>query len=127
MPGGVMKALLLTMFLAALTLQAADITGKWSGSIDLQSPDGARNIPIFLNLKQEGDKITGTGGNSESDVHTVSGKADGNKLSLEAEAGNAPILFELVVDGDRITGTASKQRDDGSKEGGKVSLKKLPG
>jgi alpha-galactosidase len=52
-----MKTTLAGLFLAAATLPAADLTGNWVVA-QPQSDGTSRNT--YLNLKQEGEKITGT-------------------------------------------------------------------
>ncbi|MGI8783954.1 MAG: hypothetical protein ACR2L2_09950 [Acidobacteriota bacterium] len=56
----------LTSLLLLTVLGGADITGKWSGTIEVVSSTGeSRTIPAFLILKQEGNKITGAEGQTK--------------------------------------------------------------
>jgi uncharacterized protein (TIGR03435 family) len=82
--------------IAALLLSSAfaadtDISGKWSG------------FPIYLTLKQDGNAVSGSAGESEDDqVPFQSGSIDGDKLTLNFGA----IAIALTVQGDQMTGEA---------------------
>src|SRR5258708_464702 len=112
-----MKSLLLALFFSALTLSAADVTGKWSGSFELKNSDGeVRNPPAYLVLKQDGAKLTGTGGPAaDRQEGIITGKIDGNKLVFVAEHDGQTMNFELQVDGDAMTGQVSRENQQ---EGG---------
>ena len=88
-----MKLLALGVFLGAMVLSAADVTGHWSGTFDFRTPDGGqRQSSVYLILKQDGAKVTGTGGRDLADRHDVTeGKIDGNKIMLEVEAGEQSV------------------------------------
>jgi hypothetical protein len=47
-------------------------------------------------------------------------KLDGDKISLEVEAGDAPVRLELTIKGNELTGDASRDRPDGEKQTAKV-------
>jgi len=60
-------------------LHAADVDGKWSGSID--TPMGA--IPIEFNFKADGATLNGSmGGPDGGQIPIKNGKVDGNKISF---------------------------------------------
>jgi len=46
--------------LAASTLYATDVSGKWVGSMPSGSSTGAPTATIYLNLVQQADAVTGT-------------------------------------------------------------------
>lgn len=121
-----MKSLVLAFFLAAALLGAADVTGQWSGTMTITTPSGEqRQRPILLVLKQDGAKITGTGGPTAEERHDIlEGKIDGDKLSLTVEAGDAPIKLELTLAGDELSGDASRERPDGEKQAAKVQARR---
>lgn len=81
--------------LAFLTcaLQAADVTGKWSG--DINTPDGS-SISLTLNLKADGAKVTGTVTGPTGDVEIADGKMDGETLQfvLNVDAGGQSLSFK---------------------------------
>jgi hypothetical protein len=88
-------SLALGLLLVAAPVWAADIDGKWSGSID--TPNGA--VPINYELKAEGEKLTGTSsGPDGSPVAIEGGKISGNKLSfsLTIDFGAGPTKFDYT-------------------------------
>jgi hypothetical protein len=118
-----MKSILLSLLLAAAwTLSAADLTGKWAGTVDMKQDGDAQTIPVVMIVKQEGNKLTGTAG-PEEDQHAIQkGVVDGDTVTLEVDGGEAIYYLELKVDGDQISG-AVKQGADGEKM--KIALKRV--
>jgi hypothetical protein len=93
----------------------ADVTGKWSGSFDITGPDGQTKADTaFLNLRQEGAKITGTAGPSENKQFDIkTGKIDGEKIALEVVLEDGGVLtFDLALDNDHIKGDVKGQMGD---------------
>jgi hypothetical protein len=121
-----MKRLAFSVFLMTMLASAADVTGRWSGTFTFTGGDGQqRQVPVLLILKQEGTKVTGTGGRDDDDRHEIMmAKLDGDKISLEVEAGDAPVRLVLTIKGDELTGEASRDRPDGQKQTAKVSAKR---
>jgi hypothetical protein len=105
------KQLLLSLLLTAVTLSAADVTGKWSGSIErIGGPmGGARTDEHFLTLKQTGTIITGTAGpKREVQWEIVNARLDGNKLTFETSVpGSAKLVFayNLELTGEELAGS----------------------
>jgi hypothetical protein len=121
-----MKKLALAALLMTAWLSAAEVTGRWSGTLSILTGDGqTREEPVLLILRQEGAKVTGTGGRDDADRHQVmEGKLDGDKIVLDVEAGSAPIHLELQVRGDDMIGEASRTRGDGAKQTAKIAVKR---
>ena len=68
---------------------ATDVSGKWSG------------FPIYLTLKQDGGKITGSAGDREDDqIPFQNGSIEGDRVTLNF----GPIEVDLVVRGDEMAG-----------------------
>jgi hypothetical protein len=118
-----MKLLALGLLFGAMALSAADVTGHWSGTFDFRTPDGGqRQSSVYLILKQDGAKVTGTGGRDLADRHDVTeGKIEGNTIVLEVEAGNSPFRLQLTLEGNQLTGDVTRARGDGTTIAGKVS------
>ena len=77
----------------ALLCGAADITGNWSG--------GFYGGPIYLVLKQDGSRVTGSAGPSEGQQQlAIDGKLDGDRLTFKS----GPFDCDLRVNGDEIKG-----------------------
>ena len=100
---------LLCCFLLTAAAMFADVSGKWSGSFDITGPDGQTTANnAFLDLKQSGDDLTGTGGpNEEHQFAITKGKIDGNDLTFEIKTEDGPSLtFELHLDSEHMLGSA---------------------
>lgn len=79
-------------------------------------------VPVLLILKQDGNKITGTGGGDEQDRHPIQkGVVDGDNLTIEVDGGQAIFYLDIKVDGDQMSGDA--RRGDSARM--KMTLKKL--
>src|SRR5262245_52746740 len=104
-------AFVLLMLSAAWTLQAAPVDGKWS--VEAQAPAGRRgrggrsgNIKMTLDLKSDGNKLTGSlttsMGERSRSVEVQDGKIDGNSLSFttvqRGQQGEVKVLWEGTVE-----------------------------
>jgi hypothetical protein len=77
-------------------LRAADVDGKWSGSID--TPMGA--IPIEFNFKADGATLTGSmGGPDGGQIPIKNGKIDGNKISFNVSVDFGGMTLDFVYTG----------------------------
>lgn len=89
------------LFIASLLLTtasafAADIDGKWAGSID--SPNGP--IEIGFNFKADGATLTGTTiGPDGMEVKITNGKIDGNKISFDVAIDFGGMPFTIAYTG----------------------------
>ena len=98
------------LILAAAGISAADLSGKWVGTLERLngSPAGMKSDTHFLMLHQEGAVITGTAG-PKRDVQweIVSGRVDGSKVTFEVSApgGKLVLLYSLDVTDDELMGT----------------------
>lgn len=120
-----MNKLPLSLILCAGAL-LADVSGKWSGSFDVTGPDGeSKQARAYMVLKQDGNAITGTAGESEDHQFQIrTGVIDENRITMEVEADGPVIKFDLVLDGDHIRGTAKGERE-GKKLEAKLDLTRL--
>lgn len=88
---------------------AADVKGKWEGTLVGERSDGTTSEDTaLLILDQKDSTITGTVGGNEGDQHPItSGKIDGNKVSLQARhaVNGREYQLELTVEGDEMKGT----------------------
>jgi hypothetical protein len=82
-------AMLACLLVSSAVLGATDVSGRWSG------------FPIYLTLKQEGNTVTGSAGETEDDpIPFQSGSIEDNRVTLKS----GPIEFNLVVQGDQMSG-----------------------
>jgi len=106
-----MKPLLLTLLLAAASY-AADFAGKWSGTAEMMRDGETRSSTAVLIFKQDGDKVTGTGGRDESQQHPFDNvKVDGDKLTCEINDGDTLVKVALQAEGDVMKGEAKAEKD----------------
>jgi hypothetical protein len=118
-----MRKIVVALFVSALSLVAADLTGRWSGSFKPDKENDSRSAYVIL--KQDGGKLTGSGGPTAENQHvTLTGKVEGDKVSFEVLDGEATIYFELVVTGDEMSGDLRFKRGDETRTG-KISLKRV--
>jgi hypothetical protein len=121
-----MKRIACCLLLSVISL-FADVSGKWSGSFDITGPDGeTKSDTAFLNLKQDGSKISGTAGpNEEHQMDIKTGKMEGDKIALEVlmDDGNL-LIMDLVLAEDHIKGNA-KAEMNGEKMTAKLDVTRV--
>ena len=108
-----MKTLVRCFLLFTVTLLAADVSGKWSGTFERTGPDGETKMSSsYMNLKQTGDEITGTAGPDENRQWPITnGKIEGDKITFEVQTDNPLLKFELrLIDG-HLKGEARGEKD----------------
>jgi hypothetical protein len=121
-----MKKLLLLPCLAA-TLMAADVSGKWKGSVVVDDPTSGSTIDtqVRADLRQKADAITGAIGRQEDQTGESirNARLDGQRLTFEVSSteANGLLKFTLTLDGDRLDGEMSGTMD-GTAISGKVHL-----
>src|SRR5262245_10214880 len=96
-------ASLLVLLIVSSTAFAADVDGKWSGTI--QSPMG--DLPVSFTFKADGAMLTGsTMGFDGSEVPIKDGKIDGNNISwtVTFDFGGMPLMlsYKAVVATDEM-------------------------
>jgi len=108
-----MKRIACCLLLCVASLWA-DVSGKWSGSFNVTGPDGETKADTaFLNLKQEGAKITGTvGPNEEKQFDIKTGTMEGNKIALEVVNEDGMLTFDLTLTDEHIKGDVKGQMGD---------------
>jgi hypothetical protein len=117
------RGLLLALLLSITTAGAANLTGKWSGTMQLGGQ--TRSEPVYMVLRQEGNKLAGSGGPNESEQNPFEGgKVEGNKLTFDIPLGESSMHFEMEAQGDQITGEMKRERE-GKVEHARVSLKRV--
>jgi hypothetical protein len=101
-----------------------NISGKWSGSLEIHKPDGeVDQTTALLILNQSGDTLTGTvGPNADDQLHIIAGKVSGSDIQLTAEMHDgAQIVFHLHLESDHLKGDLTSDSPDG-KITGKLDL-----
>lgn len=96
------RAWICLLILVAATAWAADITGKWTGSMVMDNGDQGA---ACLRLKQAGGAVTGTEGPSdESQFPITTGRIDGDQVTIEARPGSAVLRLTMKLKGNKLTG-----------------------
>jgi len=91
------------LFLLAMAAFAADVDGKWTGSVS--TPGG--DFPVAFTFKADGATLTGsTTGPDGGEVAIKEGKVDGKNISFQVtfDFGGMPFTlnYKGVVDGEKI-------------------------
>jgi len=94
----------------ALAASAADLTGAWSGTFTITTPDGkTSDDTVHLVLKQNGSTITGTAGpNAEQQVPITKGTITGNKVVLEVPVPDGMFKFDVALEGEHLKGDVTR-------------------
>jgi hypothetical protein len=101
--------ILMALFLSlvfTVAASAADVTGTWSGKLNVIGPDGQeQGDTVHLILKQDGAKLTGTAGPSpDQQLPIDKGAVNGNKVSFEVNLGPAIFKFDVALADDHLKG-----------------------
>ena|ERR1700730_16270633 len=78
----------LLLLLAAQFVSAADVSGRWAGTLEFKGPDGqAQKIPAGAAFKQQGSEITGAvWKEAEHQFPIDNGKILGNAITFDFKA-----------------------------------------
>jgi hypothetical protein len=118
---------LLSVMLPTVALCAANVTGKWSGTLQMDGENEAK--PAYSIFNQDGKKLSGSVGPNESEQDSFEGgKVDGDTLTFDVPQGpngEGSIHVELQVQGDHMTGRATWSGPPEHSGAGKISLKRV--
>lgn len=90
------------MACGVLLAQDAKLTGKWK--MALETPHGP--MPGALQLKQDGDKLTGSVDVEHMGSMPLVGETDGKKISFSIEIqASQKVTFTGTVAGDKMSGS----------------------
>jgi hypothetical protein len=96
--------------LLAMTVTAADVSGKWNAQVPGR---GGQTRDTTFNLKVDGDKLTGAMTGPQGDVEIKDGTISGNnisfKVNLEFNGNSIVLLFKGVASGDQIKFTRERE------------------
>ena len=93
---GRMAALILGLLLLAAPAFAADVDGKWTGT--MSTPGG--DFPITFTFKADGSKLTGSmTGMDGMEIPIANGKVEGNQISYTVTIDFGGMALEMVYKG----------------------------
>ena len=122
-----MKRILFCFLISLLTLSAAELSGKWTGMVQIKTPDGENMmVPLIAELQQKGQELSGTIGRSADEKKAIeNGKVEGTKLSFQVSTSDSanPFKFELAATEAGLEGQMTGRVDQGQITG-KVTMKR---
>ena len=96
---GIITAALLFLTAACFAI-AADLTGKWTGNINI--PNGP-SVPLSYNFKVDGEKLTGSMEGPDGTVDIEDGKIKGQDFSFKIVGKSGDLLQTGKYFGDSTT------------------------
>jgi len=117
--------LILVGLIATLAIWAADVSGKWTA--EMQGRNG-NTMTISMNLKADGDKLTGTVSGRRGDTDISDGKIDGDNVSFsvvrEFNGNQFKQNYKGKLDGDTIHFTITMEGGMGGGQERKLDAKR---
>jgi len=116
---------LICLLAAAACACAADVTGKWTGNVEIAND--AEVHAISFQLRQSGSELTGVLLSDGREIQVTKGKVEGEAVTFQVQPGeDGPAwTVKLTLAGDDLNGDASAERD-GETRKAKVTLKRSP-
>jgi hypothetical protein len=100
--------------IATVLVWAADVTGKWTAEVQGR---GGNTMTVTMNLKADGNTLTGTVSGRNGDTDISDGKVDGNNLSFtvvrEFNGNQFKQNYKGTLDGDTIHFTVTMEGGQG--------------
>jgi hypothetical protein len=107
--------LLLTSLLLTLSISAANLSGKWTGTF-IDTSEGNKSESAMVILTQDGNTLTGTAGpNADEQMAISNGKVDGNNVTFDVKAGEVTVHFTLQLVDKHLKGSAKAEANGESK------------
>ena len=121
-----MKNVIAVFLLLAVSAMGTDLSDTWTGSF--RAEGGDHDTPQVFLLKQDGSKVTGTGGPDSQEQYPIeNGRIDGDRLKFELTTGEWRFSYDLKQNGpDGLKGDLQLKTVNNSRNA-KVSLRRLSG
>lgn len=105
-----MRRMVLCLLAAVCLASGAELAGKWKGAVD--RPDGGSPMNVYLELRQNGETISGDIGYSPDETAPISNvKLEGDKLSFEVATSEVLYKINLAAADDALKGNVVAKRD----------------
>ena len=115
-----MRKIVAILLLFVSTAVAVDLSGKWSGTFRATGAD--HDVPQLFILKQDGSKLTGSGGPDASEQYPIENpRIDDDKVTFEITTGEWKFRYQLKISGAHLTGDL-ELTSAGSRRTAKVAL-----
>lgn len=109
--------LMAALALAVVSLQAADVTGKWTAQVP--GRDGQTREQT-LTFKADGEKLTGTVSGMQGDIEIKDGTVKGDDIAFSVlrtiQGNEIKINYKGKVAGEEITFTSQREGGDRTQE-----------
>ena len=116
-----MRSLALAL-LFILGLAVGDVSGNWHGAFRVDG--GENDVPQLLVLKEDGTKLTGTGGPDATERYPISnGYVNGDRVTFELTTGDWKFFYDLKNSGMQMSGKLVLKSANDSRSAA-VTLKK---
>lgn len=97
------KLIVVIVLLLTFSAMAADVTGRWSGRFRVGGGD--HDVPQLFILKQNGNKLTGSGGPDEAEQYPLeNGTIDGDRAKFEVTTGEWKFAYNLKIETSSMSG-----------------------
>jgi hypothetical protein len=114
--------ILVVALVLILGLAAGDVSGNWHGYFRVDGGD--HDVPQFLLLKEDGTKLTGTGGPDATERYPISnGQVNGDRVTFELTTGDWKFFYDLKSSGLQMSGKVVLKSANDSRSA-EVTLKK---
>jgi hypothetical protein len=114
--------LLALALLLALGFAVGSVSGNWHGSFRVDGGD--HDVPQLLLLKEDGTKLTGTGGPDATERYPISnGQVNGDRVTFELTTGDWKFFYDLKSSGQQMSGKLVLKSANDSRSA-EVTLKK---
>lgn len=112
------------VLLLSLSGMAADVSGNWTGNFSVPSSD--RREPQYFIFKQDGEKLTGSGGPVAIEQYPIqNGKVENGVITFVLTTGKWTFKYSLKIVGESMDGDLQLQSKVGDTHSAKVTLKKI--
>jgi hypothetical protein len=115
---------LAAVLLLTLASMAADVSGKWTGTFSVPGSD--HKEPQIFTLKQDGRKLTGSGGPDAVEQYPITkGTVDDDAVKFELTTDKWSFKYNLKRVGQELNGDLLLKSKDGDTRTAHVALKKV--
>jgi hypothetical protein len=103
-------------------LAISNVSGNWNGSFRVDGGD--HDVPQLLLLKEDGARLTGTGGPDATERYPISnGQVNGDRVTFELTTGDWKFFYDLKNAGLQMSGKLLLKSANDSRTA-EVTLKK---